>query len=181
MRINQFAAFFFSLLSVCAILAGAQSPAQSPAKTPYRSTSRSLAHERSAFAIIDPTYSPDKQVPQSTITNDAATWIYGQGELECYRLQLLRQRKDSAKLLVGYPGVFHMPYTTASFRLKIKNPRKSGPIKFRAAGRGKVFINDDLITEFNETNSFHLIPPVSINNIMEIRFQRDLFPFSSRT
>jgi len=87
-------------------------------------SAQSKAHEYSAFAVIDPVYSSDIILPESQINKNASTWIYGASELECWRLEILQQRKDSSELNVGYPGVFHKPYTAGSFRLKLRDPRK---------------------------------------------------------
>lgn len=131
---------------------------------------QSLAHTSSAYAIIDPTYSSEKKVPRSGLKNDGAFWIYGSAELECWRLQLLMQRKDSAKLLVGYPGVFHKPYTDVSFRLILKDEILLESIEFRAVGKGQVFINEGQIDEFSETDSIHLILPEKNIGIKKIEF-----------
>ena len=86
---------------------------------------QSKAHDHSRFAIIDPTYNSNVKIPKSNLNEIASSWIYGASELECWRLQLLQQRKDSAGLNVGYPGVFHQPFTKGSFRLNLKEPQKT--------------------------------------------------------
>lgn len=131
---------------------------------------QTTAHERSDFARVDPTYSIDVRIPESNIIPHASSWIYGPAELECWRLQLLRQRKDSAKLLVGYPGVFHLPYKNGSFRLTPEVPTKVNRLKFRAVGHGKVFVNNEFMAEFDETDTFHTVSITPEINIEELRF-----------
>ncbi|MFA6104021.1 MAG: alpha-L-rhamnosidase C-terminal domain-containing protein [Victivallaceae bacterium] len=76
----------------------------------------SPAHQCSGFAIIDPLYCPDRMMPLPDMRNNAAPWLYGDGELECRRLQQLRRRTIEAKLKVGYPGEFHQPAEHVRFR-----------------------------------------------------------------
>jgi len=118
---------------------------------------QSKAHEYSRFAVIDPTYSSNSTLPKSNINENIATWIYGASELECWRLQILQQRKDSAKLYVGYPGVFHKSFTDGSFRLKLKNPQKLKSIKLKVVGQGKVYINGLFVSSFAVSDSFQTI------------------------
>jgi hypothetical protein len=70
----------------------------------------SEAHEKSRFAVIDLAYDAAKPVPALDLKTNAALWLYGEAELECWRLQFLRERSQAAKLKVGYPGTFHTPY-----------------------------------------------------------------------
>lgn len=122
--------------------------------TPWLSA-QTKAHRKSAFAVIDPAYSSDKKVPSSTRSNGGAVWIYGPGELECWRLQLLRARKDSARLMVGYPGVFHEPYCEASFRMKPHGRKKAHSVSFRCTGRGELFLNSKPVFRFPATDTEH--------------------------
>lgn len=131
---------------------------------------QSKAHEYSRFAIIDPTYSSNELVPKSNINGKGVSWIYGASELESWRLQLLMQRKDSAKLNVGYPGVYHKPFTVGSFRLKLKSPQTVKSIKFRVVGQGKVFINSNVVGSFTESASFQTIDLKKNTKINEIQF-----------
>jgi len=131
---------------------------------------QSKAHEYSRFAIIDPTYSSNTRLPKSNINEKATSWIYGASELECWRLHVLQQRKDSAKLIVGYPGVFHKTYTDGSFRLKLKNPLTVNSIVFRVVGQTKVFINDAIAGSFTESDSFQTINLKKKTKIFQIQF-----------
>ncbi len=114
---------------------------------------QSKAHDYSGFAVIDPAYNSTTKFPASQINEQEPAWIYGPAELECRRLQVLQQRKDSAGLSVGYPGVFHKPYAEGSFRLKLKNPFTADTIRFRVVGRGNVYVNDILAGSFIESDS----------------------------
>lgn len=85
---------------------------------PLASTAEPVwAHERSRFAIIDPVYSVTSPRPRPQTRVDRAPWLYGEAELECWRLQQLRARVKAARLNVGYPGVFHQACPHVTFRL----------------------------------------------------------------
>ena len=101
--------------------------------------SPSLAHERSKFAVVDPVYDAVKVVPDADRRADGAPWLYGETELESQRLQVLRKRMNAASLKVGYPGVFHEPFTRVSFRLML-DPAQSWPsmLVLRAVGNPTV-------------------------------------------
>ncbi len=131
---------------------------------------QSKAHDYSRYAIIDPTYSSNTTFPKSDINEDASPWIYGASELECWRLQVLQQRKDSAKLLVGYPGAFHKPYTEGSFRLILENPKKLSTIRVRIVGQGKVYVNHILVGSFSKSDSFQSIDLKKNTKISHIQF-----------
>lgn len=138
-----------------------------------RVSAQSKAHEYSRFAIIDPTYSSNAIFPKSNINQNTATWIYGAAELECWRLELLQQHKDSAKLNVGYPGVFHKSFTDGSFRLKLKNPQKLNSLTFRVVGQGKVYVNDLFISSFAVSDSIQTIKLKKDIKINQIQFNID--------
>lgn len=131
---------------------------------------QSKAHENSRFAIIDPTYNSSAIFPVSNINEKATPWIYGASELECWRLQILQQRKDSAKLNVGYPGVFHKTSTDCSFRLQLDNPTNVSEIRFRVVGQGKLYVNDVVVDSFAEINSFQTINLKKNTKIRSIQF-----------
>lgn len=133
-------------------------------------SAQSKAHDDSKFAIIDPTYSANALLPKSNVNNNATTWIYGASELECWRLQVLQQRKDSAKLNVGYPGVFHKSFTEGSFRLKLKTAQKLNSIRFRVVGQGKVYVNNLLVGSFALSDSFQTIILNKNTKINQIQF-----------
>lgn len=112
---------------------------------------QSRAHEKSRFAIINPFYDSQNSSPKSNIIKETATWIYGAGELESWRLQLLRRRKDSAKLMVGYPGSFYTPSDKGSFRLDVKKALALHSISFITNGSGALYINDILVGSFRQS------------------------------
>ena len=132
---------------------------------------QSNAHKKSSFAIIDPVYHSDKQSPESNLKVDAVWWIYGPAELESWRLQTLRERKDIAELKVGYPGDFHQVYADGSFRLKLNGQKVTNPLRFRAVGKGKVYVNDDLIFQFYGNDSVKSITFSKDKSIDELRFE----------
>jgi len=114
--------------------------------TPSTTTPLSDAHEKSRFAVIDPVYNAKKLVPEPDIKEDAASWLYGQAELECWRLQVLRQRKDAAKLKVGYPGMFHEASPKGSFQTTLAPDQPlPGAIDLRAVGDVVVSLGERVI------------------------------------
>lgn len=95
----------------------------------------SAAHQRSKFANIDPVYDATALTPKPDIQAKAAPWLYGESELECWRLQVLFQRMQAAKLNVGYPGVFHEAFTNATYQLSLAaNQRWPKTLVLRAVG-----------------------------------------------
>jgi len=128
------------------------------------------AHKKSSFAIIDPVYRSDKQSPETNLKTGGASWLYGPTELECWRLQILRKKTETAKLQVGYPGTFHSAYTNASFRLKLNNQKGSDKINFRAVGKGQVYMDDKVIFQFNANDSLKSILIPKDKLISELRF-----------
>jgi hypothetical protein len=104
-------------LSIVSASTGLMPTLTSPGEPPSAALSR--AHQRSHFAVIDPLYSATALNPAPLLKRDAAPWIYGEAELECWRLQVLRERMIAAKLNVGYPGVFHQALPKVSFRCAI--------------------------------------------------------------
>jgi len=129
------------------------------------------AHIKSGFAIIDPVYSIDKQPPVSNLKSGGASWIYGPSELECWRLQMLRKKTETAKLQVGYPGTFHSAYTHASFRFKLNNKNIPDKITFRAVGQGQVYADNKLIFWFNASDSSKSILIQKNKVFNELRFE----------
>ncbi|WP_268122447.1 alpha-L-rhamnosidase C-terminal domain-containing protein [Roseivirga pacifica] len=131
---------------------------------------QSAAHQKSSFAVIDPAYSTESAFPKSLRQANRTSWIYGPTELESYRLQVLQQRKDSAKLLVNYPGVYHTPYQSASFKLSLSAPANITRIHFRATGEGELLINDKPVEHFLASNSNQIIQIPSNTPIQSIQF-----------
>lgn len=131
---------------------------------------QSKAHQKSQFVVIDPAYSSTKSLPESKLQTNATTWIYGAAELETERLQLLMQRKDSAKLQVGYPGEYHQPFKNASFRLQLKKPFSTNTLQFRAIGTGKILVNGVFVGEFSEKDAFQSVVLKKKTAILQIQF-----------
>jgi len=75
----------------------------------------SEAHRRSRFAQLDPVYDAKQVVPPRDL-QDGAPWLYGDSELETWRLHVMRLRSRAVCRHVGYPGEFHEPSATAIFR-----------------------------------------------------------------
>lgn len=98
----------------------------------------SEAHKRSAFAIIDPLYQNGK-APLDV--NPDFYWLYGRSEMECWRLQVLRQRVEKARLNVNYPGKYHLPFTSVKFRLKSDAKAALQALDFKAVGHVRVLID----------------------------------------
>ncbi len=132
---------------------------------------QSKAHDMSNFAVIDPAYNGKKVYPEVLTEEEKTKWIYGSAELESYRLQLLMARKDSAKLNVGYPGIYHKPYMNGSFQLALSTPQKVKAVKYKTTGSGRVFINDILEKEFKKSEDFHTLNRLNETEVTIIRFE----------
>ncbi len=133
-------------------------------------SAQSRAHEKSVFAIIDPVYSSVTQLPESNLKPGCASWLYGPTELECWRLQSLKEKTESAELLVEYPGTYHQPYSDASFRLKLNGQKDTNKMIFRAVGKGQVYIDNKMIFQFNANDSLKSISIPQNNLLNELRF-----------
>ena len=133
-------------------------------------TAQTTAHKKSAFAVIDPTYGIVYPVLETYLNSAAATWVYGPAELECWQLQKLRDQTVTAKLKVGYPGTFHTAYQSASFRLKLNQEVYADKISFRAAGRGMVYMNNELIFRFDAGDSVRSVVLPKDKPVGELRF-----------
>lgn len=86
-------------------------------ETDGRATSE--AHEKSLFAVVDPVYNATNLVPAPDAKTGAAPWLYGDAELECWRLQVLRAQTSAAQLKISYPGSYYSASTQATFRLAV--------------------------------------------------------------
>ncbi len=111
----------------------------------------SVAHEKSRFAVIDPAYDPLQASPAPDIKTNAAPWLYGEAELECWRLHVLREQSNAAKLKIGYPGTYHTPSSKGTFCLtldaKQRLPeslvlRAVGDVVVRLAGGRELYRGD---------------------------------------
>lgn len=132
---------------------------------------QSKAHEFSKFAIIDPAYNSVEFFPSRLEMDQGAPWIYGPGELESWRLQLLIQQVDSAELKVGYPGIYYSPKSKGTFQLDLKTPIKLEEIRFQASGPGNLYINNEWEASFTYKPETQSISLDKNENLEQIRFE----------
>ncbi len=121
----------------------------------------SLAHRRSRSSIIDPAYSATRVVPSiaglsrfAPLTTSGACWLYGEGDVEAYRMSLTRKRGFSECLNVFHPGLFDrhrhlllLRHQTTLDRL----PRACWAV-IRHSGDIKLSINDRLVLRATGTS-----------------------------
>jgi hypothetical protein len=119
----------------------------------------SIAHQRSEFAIIDPLYSPDLTMPSPDVRADVPPWLYGYGELECYRLQQLRRNVGHAKLKVGYPGNFHKPSEHVQFRHRVIS---TDIIVLHAVGAVRILLGGSEIRAENKNSPHKITLPADV-------------------
>lgn len=120
------------LLAACVL-----SPAVSirAASEPKATSAPSRAHELSRFAVIDPAYDALAFKPAPDLRAGAGAWLYGEAELESWRLQVLLQQTKAAKLKFWYPGSFHTPSARATFQLSLDAGKTLPPtLALRAVG-----------------------------------------------
>jgi len=118
----------------------------------------SLAHQRSRFAVIDPVYHAAAISPEPDIKQGAPPWLYGEAEVECWRLQVLRRRVTEAKLHVGYPGVFHEAFRKVSFRCAIPDGQTLPPdLRLRAVGDVTVTCGGQMVYQGAASNVYHRV------------------------
>ena len=79
----------------------------------------SKAHSQSESCIVDPAYCSTELAPYETVISCDGYWVYGDGELESYRLSVLRKAVREAKLNVWYPGKYYPSTSKGSFRIPI--------------------------------------------------------------
>ncbi len=106
-----------------------------------RPSSASTAHRRSRFAAIDPVYDTTQVAPPPD-RREGPPWLYGDGELETWRLHVMRQRSRAVCRHVGYPGEFHEPSAVAVFRRTLPAGEKvEREIRLTAVGAVQVSLN----------------------------------------
>lgn len=135
--------------------------------------SQSKAHNSSIFAIIDPAYNSYKLFPASIEVDGGSPWIYGPGELESWRLQLLIRRVDAAELKVRYPGKYYQPKSEGVFQLETEDPIGLTEVSFTASGSGRIYINDDQVASFDKSISAQTIPFKENLSVQQLRFEID--------
>jgi len=119
------------------------------------------AHERSAFAaVVDPAYSAIELKPASPLVA-GDPWLYGDGEFEAQRLQLLLQRSAAALKNVHFPGVYYQPAARVWFRLA--GARLPDALALHASGAGVVSFDGREVFRFDEaasdSASARVVPP----------------------
>jgi alpha-L-rhamnosidase len=124
---------------------------------PAVSATLTAAHERSKFAIVDPLYDAMRLAPSPDF-KDGPPWLYGDGELETWRLKIMRQRSKAVCLHVGYPGAFHEPSSHAFFRMPLPD-RVQWPRELRLTAIGDVTVTANGKTVFRAANQS---PPHSV-------------------
>lgn len=134
-----------------------------------RMAAQSLAHEKSQSYIIDPAYSSTEMRPAAQLRAEGTPWIYGSGELEAWRLQLLRARKDSAELKVGYPGTYHPPYQQVTFRYTPAAPISLDQLVIRRVGQGRVFVNGRVVENLRRNREIDTLRLSAEEPILEVR------------
>ena len=108
-------------------------------------------------------------VPASQLRAEGTPWIYGSGELEAWRLQLLRARKDSAELKVGYPGTYHQPYPQVTFRFTPAAPISLNQLVIRRVGQGRVFVNGKVLLNLRRNREIDTLRLSVEEPIFEVR------------
>jgi hypothetical protein len=126
------------------------------------------------FAEIDATYNSLKQVPVSNIKETKTQWIYGARELESWRLQLLRKRKDDALLNIRYPREFHKVITKGVFSLQLPDLITISKLRFKAVGKGKCYIDNQFVTAFSIRDKVHIFQINEKQALKEIRFDLEM-------
>ena len=135
--------------------------------------SQSKAHNFSKFAIIDPAYDSEKLFPASNVIDGGIPWIYGPGELESWRLQLLIRRVDTAELKVRYPGKYYQPKSEGVFQLEMEATIGLPEISFTASGAGRIYVNDDQVASFDKSSSRQTILFEKNLGVQRLRFEID--------
>lgn len=109
--------------------------------------------------MIDPLYSAVAVTPAADLAaGRPAPWLYGEGELECWRLAVLRERVQAAELKVGYPGKFHTASGCASFRCQANLGPATGPtIHLRAVGAVTAAIDEREVYRGPATDTPHTV------------------------
>ena len=138
--LNPTARYLIIVFSACFLL---------PAICIAPSLSAGPAHERSAFAAsVDPAYSSAAPLPASPVVA-GDPWLYGDGEFEAQRLQLLRQRSAAALKNVHFPGVYYQPAARVWFRLV--GARLPDALALRTSGAGVLTFDGREVFRFDAT------------------------------
>jgi alpha-L-rhamnosidase len=139
-------------------------PGRAVAATP------SVAHERSRFAVVDPVYGVTQVTPPLDF-KEGPPWLYGDGELETWRLKVMRQRSEAVCVHVGYPGVFHEPSAHARFCLYLPaEQRWPQEVRLKAIGDVTVITNGTTVFHAKNQSQPHTIklgiaPDATVNQL----------------
>lgn len=98
------------------------------------------AHRRSRHAIIDPVYDAARIAPARP-SGKGPSWWYGNGELEAYRLSLVRVRGYRDCRNVFHPGLFHRHQHVSSFRCSFARADAPSSLRVRAVGGFSLALN----------------------------------------
>lgn len=128
------------------------------------------AHGLSRYAIIDPAYDALKKTPASNSKN-GAPWLYGYGELESWRLQVMQNDNKEAELKVGYPGEYHLAYKNVSFRLQNTKGISIKKLTFYATGDVKVIADEHIIYTAKAKKVAHAISITDNTPIKNLRIE----------
>lgn len=116
----------------------------------------SVAHEKSAPFVVYPAYSCVELAPSTSPSDTDGCWLYGEAELECYRLAVLRKRAKDAKLKVYYPGSFHAPSHHGLFRVQMMTDTCSeAEFSFRCNGQVVVRLDDAVVYMSDPSSDLH--------------------------
>ncbi len=126
---------------------------------------QSIAHQRSISSVIDPLYSSTRLLPAPDIDHNAAPWLYGECEFECWRLKQLRRQVEAVELKVGYPGEFHQPAERVWF---LHSVSEAGELIFRASGKVTVRVDGREIYHAAESDAPHRVSLSSGSSWLQI-------------
>jgi alpha-L-rhamnosidase len=118
----------------------------------------SAAHRKSQFAGIDPGYSAAECIPETKVTSESCLWLYGEAELEAWQLQRQIKAVAAAKLQVHYPGKYHEPYNSVTFRLPLNLPNaKQIVIDLYSNSDIHLYLDDSLLYSNYASETKHAI------------------------
>ena len=100
----------------------------------------SEAHRRSRHAVIDPVYDAERLAPARP-ANRGGTWWYGPGELEAYRMSLVRTRGCRDCTGAFHPGLFHRHQHVSAFRVVVPRDQVPSRLRIRCTGGYSLQVN----------------------------------------
>lgn len=133
-----------------------------------KSPAQTKAHLLSKSAVIDPAYNAMQVFPNPGIKK-GAPWLYGYSELECWKLMQIRKEDKDARLKVGYPGDYHVPYKKVSFKFIANKNVLVNKISFYATGDVQVFADDRLVYTASGKNSVHNVSLAKLTALKQLQ------------